>query len=110
MSGELAILATSPPTSRSNRALSVRCREANDSNGLMLFMKFDRDKDGLLTKSEFIEGLESLGDLIDLSSHEAGRLFDKLDESGIGTVDMKEFQKVFSDPRKIYLYTEFLRR
>lgn len=80
---------------RSRRSLSAGCREDNENNGLMLFGKFDNDGDGLLTRDEFIEGLEDLGDLIDLSSHEAGRLFDKLDVSESGGVDLGDFLQVW---------------
>jgi Ca2+-binding EF-hand superfamily protein len=86
----------SPAMSRSKRSLSFGVAEEHEANAHLLFMKFNKDGDKFLDRHEFVKGLESLGDLIDLSSHEAGRLYDKLDVHGEGLVDIDEFQKVYS--------------
>lgn len=74
-------------------------REESEINALRLFSKLDKDRDGSLSKCEFILGLDSLGDLIDLSSLEAGRLFDKLDVEGLGTVSLEYFCRACSQMR-----------
>lgn len=69
-------------------------RDVMDMQGMILFSRFDRNGDGDLARDEFISGLEKLGDFIDLSIHEAGRLFDKLDPAGLGYVTVDHFLQV----------------
>lgn len=74
-------------------------REELDTSAMLLFSKFDKDRNKRMTRREFIEGLEQMGDLIDLSSLEAGRLFDKLDTASVGEVTLECFLKACLEMR-----------
>lgn len=57
-----------------------------------LFVSFDENKDGVLSRGELIRGIQRLG-LLRVSVAEAHALFDRLDTDGNGTLSEEEFYR-----------------
>ena len=62
-------------------------------------MSLDEDKSGTIDRDEFKDGIKllnarlSLSEQIPDSDEEVNKLFDELDESGDGELDVAEFEK-----------------
>ena len=67
---------------------AIRERKISDRLHL-LFMKFDKDGDGILSESEFVDGLTSLDP--QLTEAEAKAMFRGADKNNSGMVDYNEF-------------------
>ncbi|KAG9413174.1 hypothetical protein AC1031_016193 [Aphanomyces cochlioides] len=55
-----------------------------------MFIKFDEDQSGMISRDEFVKMLPQLG--IKLSNAKAIRIFDSCDKDGSGEIDLEEFK------------------
>ncbi len=76
--------------SRQHRSISVN-KEQQEHEAKLLFSRFDADCDNMISKQEFIDGIEKMGNMIDITSLEASRLYDKIDNLKCGAVYIDQF-------------------
>jgi hypothetical protein len=60
------------------------------------FEEFDQDKDGFITKDEFIENFKNFGGI--LEKEEADKMIDPYDVDKDGKLSYEEFSKMMSSP------------
>eukprot|EP00434_Breviolum_minutum_P004432 symbB.v1.2.003905.t1/scaffold199.1/size273374/10 len=84
------------------RVIAQQLPETNShleqSNGI--FRALDRDRDGLLSPAEFLEGLYLFPDLVQRLGEDPERLFEAADRDGSGYLDSQEFAACTLPPAK----------
>ncbi|XP_023328336.1 calmodulin-like protein 12 [Eurytemora carolleeae] len=83
--------------SASEQAPSVENKQNKGNDGisehvLKAFVAFDTNRDGRITVSELMQGLEQIG--LDINSTRIQAMFSTLDVDGSGFLDYKEFAKL----------------
>ena len=69
----------------------------DDSEDLVIeaFKVFDKDQDGKITKPEFVQVMERLGE--NISKDEIEKIYEAADEDGSGEIEFDEFNIIYTN-------------